>query len=242
MAIRSTLAPLPRRTIDIKKMGPGGTSADQQSKSQEIDQNSNVVGSLTKNAYFLPAPLPGSPQTDNITDLPPRLQQIDQRGAFHDTSTPLHISKTASENVITNGRIISEVKKKVGFWPELTTSKGFDIRSQPSQGETILSPQAKINFKTTYLPPTQEFTTGKPSNSDWRKYGSFQVDWAKLHFLDGKGIVAPTVDKNGSQLYLAVNCSMQILNSTGPNLQWGSWYAPQRDFEKLLIKDICKTL
>ncbi len=56
----------------------------------------------------------------------------------------------------------------------------------------------------------------------------------------GGSYVAPSLSKDGKARYMAVNCTAEKLNSTTPAGQWNTWVAPENDFEKKLVQDICK--
>jgi len=79
----------------------------------------------------------------------------------------------------------------------------------------------------------------KPATPDWRSYGPLQVDWANWQPMAGS-YVAPSLNSDGQPLYLAVNCTARRLNATGQSGTWKTWDAPQNDFEKQLISDLCK--
>ena len=124
-------------------------------------------------------------------------------------------------------------------------------KKPPSQLGTEVSPISSNNRNTaTTIPNANSITPGKSAtqasmaaklnNFDWRSYGRLQVDRGNLRPLDGGNIVAPAVDEKGTQFYIAINCRRHILNNTGPKLEWGSWYSPQKNHEQLLIRDICK--
>ncbi|MFO7630795.1 MAG: LysM peptidoglycan-binding domain-containing protein [Prochlorococcaceae cyanobacterium] len=79
----------------------------------------------------------------------------------------------------------------------------------------------------------------KPATPDWRSYGPLQIDWANWHPMGGS-FVAPSLNRDGQPLYLAVNCSARKLNATSQAGQWKTWDTPQTDFENQLVNDICK--
>jgi LysM repeat protein len=75
---------------------------------------------------------------------------------------------------------------------------------------------------------------------DWRSYGPLQVDFANWQPMGGSQ-VAPALNSNGQQIFLAVNCGARKLNSTGESGTWKSWDQPQSDFEERLMVDACKS-
>ena len=109
--------------------------------------------------------------------------------------------------------------------------------------KTTVKPTVKSTIKPAAKPQTKPKSTQqvavKPSQTQWRTYGSLQVDWANWKFMGGS-YVAPTLNKDGKALYLAVNCPARKLNTTGTNGSWKTWGAPQQRFEHDLVKDLCK--
>ncbi len=79
------------------------------------------------------------------------------------------------------------------------------------------------------------------NSSEWRTYGPLQVNWSNWKFMND-GYVAPTIHKNGSALYLAINCSLRKINSTGSNGAWRNWFSPVTNFEEDLVNDLCKAM
>ena len=86
--------------------------------------------------------------------------------------------------------------------------------------------------------PASTAKPGKPASPDWRNYGPLQVDWANWQPMGGS-YVAPSLNSDGQPLYLAVNCGAKRLNATGQSGTWKTWDAPQSDFERKLISDLC---
>ena len=78
----------------------------------------------------------------------------------------------------------------------------------------------------------------QPQPAAWRTYGPLQVDWGNWQSMGGSE-VAPTLNRAGQSLYVAVNCSARKINATGANGMWKSWIAPQTEFEEALVKDRC---
>ncbi len=76
--------------------------------------------------------------------------------------------------------------------------------------------------------------------SEWRTYGPLKIDWSQWNLMAGS-FVAPSLNNKGKPLYIAVNCSVRKINSTGENGTWRSWEKPLKSFEKDLLIDLCKT-
>jgi hypothetical protein len=120
--------------------------------------------------------------------------------------------------------------------PPVKTKPTTEVATKPTTKPTTQiadKPAAKPETK-----PTTEVAT-KPTKNEWRTYGPLQVDWANWKLMGGS-YVAPTLNKKGKPLYLAVNCPARKLNTTGANGSWKTWNAPQERFERDLVKDLCK--
>ncbi len=81
-------------------------------------------------------------------------------------------------------------------------------------------------------------TTKQHKKSDWKKYGPLKVDWTNWQTMRGS-YVAPTINKEGKPLYVAINCNFRKLNSTGLGGTWRNWFSPLDKFEIDLINDVC---
>ncbi len=79
----------------------------------------------------------------------------------------------------------------------------------------------------------------KSGSPDWRHYGPLQVDWNNWRTMAGS-LVAPSINKEGQPLYVAVNCGAKKLNVTGPAGAWKTWDVPSQDFEKELVGAVCR--
>ena len=134
-----------------------------------------------------------------------------------------------TESVSTTGQSSTEPAVK----PVLTATA-----SQPTKTVQVKPVQAKpaaqkpAPAKTT---PTKS-VAAKPAT--WRTYGPLQVDWSNWQSMGGS-MVAPTLNSEGKPLYVAVNCSARKINVTSSDGAWKSWIAPQTNFEKDLVKDLC---
>ncbi|KZR67770.1 MULTISPECIES: LysM peptidoglycan-binding domain-containing protein [Prochlorococcus] len=139
---------------------------------------------------------------------------------------------------------------KPAFKPTVksTTKPAAKPQPKPKSTTTVaIKPTAKTTVKSTTKPAAKpqpkpkstQQVAAKPSQTQWRTYGSLQVDWANWKFMGGS-YVAPTLNKDGKALYLAVNCPARKINTTGTNGSWKTWGAPQQRFEHDLVKDLCK--
>ena len=129
--------------------------------------------------------------------------------------------------------------------PEPTPAPAAVAAAQP-QPKPEAKPEPKPEPKPATQPvaakpaakPASTAKPGKPASPDWRNYGPLQVDWANWQPMGGS-YVAPSLNSDGQPLYLAVNCGAKRLNATGQSGTWKTWDAPQSDFERKLISDLC---
>jgi LysM repeat protein len=129
--------------------------------------------------------------------------------------------------------------------PEPTPAPAAVAAAQP-QPKPEAKPEPKPEPKPAAQPvaakpaakPASTAKPGKPASPDWRNYGPLQVDWANWQPMGGS-YVAPSLNSDGQPLYLAINCGAKRLNATGQSGTWKTWDAPQSDFERKLISDLC---
>ncbi len=129
--------------------------------------------------------------------------------------------------------------------PEPTPAPAAVAAAQP-QPKPEAKPEPKPEPKPATQPvaakpaakPASTAKPGKPASPDWRNYGPLQVDWANWQPMGGS-YVAPSLNSDGQPLYLAINCGAKRLNATGQSGTWKTWDAPQSDFERKLISDLC---
>ena len=129
--------------------------------------------------------------------------------------------------------------------PEPTPAPAAVAAAQP-QPKPEAKPEPKPEPKPEAQPvaakpaakPARTAKPGKPASPDWRNYGPLQVDWANWQPMGGS-YVAPSLNSDWQPLYLAVNCGAKRLNATGQSGTWKTWDAPQSDFERKLISDLC---
>ncbi len=113
--------------------------------------------------------------------------------------------------------------------------------NQVNVGDRILLRKntSKNNTKQTAKSNYNKSKKSDIKKSDWRKYGPLKVDWEGWRSMGGS-YIAPSINKDGKALYLAINCSAGKLNATGANGEWKDWISPIDTFEHNLIKDLCK--
>ena len=139
-------------------------------------------------------------------------------------------------NGITNPnkiKIGTAIKLPAGTTSVSTSSGDLAIRSRTA-------PEAKTTTATTPADKAKEpqVLAKKTASADWRFYGPLQVDWNNWRSMAGS-LVAPSLNKAGQPLYVAVNCGARKLNVTGPAGAWKTWEAPSEDFERDLVKAAC---
>ena len=102
------------------------------------------------------------------------------------------------------------------------------------------TPVATATIPTKTIKPAAPLLLAKKStNPDWRYYGPLQVDWSNWRTMAGS-LVAPSINKEGQPLYVAVNCGAKKLNVTGPAGAWKAWEIPSQEFEKDLVASVCR--
>ena len=105
---------------------------------------------------------------------------------------------------------------------------------------TTATPVATTTPPTNTIKPAAPLLLAKKStNPDWRYYGPLQVDWSNWRTMAGS-LVAPSINKEGQPLYVAVNCGAKKLNVTGPAGAWKAWEIPSQEFEKDLVASVCR--
>ena len=162
-----------------------------------------------------------------------RGQTLTQIARAYDVSVASLIS---INNIANPNKLLVGTKLSLRAKPPVKTKPTTEIATKPTAKPTTQiadKPAAKPETK-----PTTEVAT-KPTKNEWRTYGPLQVDWANWKLMGGS-YVAPTLNKKGKPLYLAVNCPARKLNTTGANGSWKTWNAPQERFERDLVKDLCK--
>lgn len=112
------------------------------------------------------------------------------------------------------------------------------ITTTTSTTNTTPVATATIPTKTT-KPAAPLLLAKKSTNPDWRYYGPLQVDWSNWRTMAGS-LVAPSINKEGQPLYVAVNCGAKKLNVTGPAGAWKAWEIPSQEFEKDLVASVCR--
>ena len=88
--------------------------------------------------------------------------------------------------------------------------------------------------------PAAATTTVAMARADWRTYGPLQVNWAGWQPMGGS-MVAPTLNRQGQTLYVAINCGARKVNSTTPTGEWQSWNDPSGNDEQQLVNDYCRS-
>jgi murein DD-endopeptidase MepM/ murein hydrolase activator NlpD len=110
----------------------------------------------------------------------------------------------------------------------------------PAAVAPIVKPAAAPAATPAAAPAAAPAAVAKKSGSpDWRHYGPLQVDWNNWRTMAGS-LVAPSINKEGQPLYVAVNCGAKKLNVTGPAGAWKTWDVPSQDFEKELVGAVCR--
>lgn len=88
-------------------------------------------------------------------------------------------------------------------------------------------------------PAARPASTVAMARPDWRTYGPLQVNWAAWQPMGGS-MVAPTLNRQGLGLYVAINCGARKFNTTTPTGEWLTWSDPKGDDERQLVNDYCR--
>ncbi len=114
------------------------------------------------------------------------------------------------------------------------------VKATPAAAPAAAAPIVKPAAAAAATPAAAPAAVAKKSGSpDWRHYGPLQVDWNNWRTMAGS-LVAPSINKEGQPLYVAVNCGAKKLNVTGPAGAWKTWDVPSQDFEKELVGAVCR--
>ena len=88
---------------------------------------------------------------------------------------------------------------------------------------------------------SQSYQPSLQSNSiEWRNYGPLNVNWDNWR-RKNNSYVTPTLNKQGQTMFLAINCSKNIINITGINNSGKGWQPANLKFENKLVTDFCKS-
>ena len=75
----------------------------------------------------------------------------------------------------------------------------------------------------------------------WRSYGPLKVNWTDWR-MSNDSFVAPAINGQSQELYIAINCNNQLINISSSQLSWKGWLEPQYEFEKELVEDFCNQI
>ena len=155
------------------------------------------------------------------------------------TKTPLptqSVPETASPAVSLSTTAKSRTETPIkATKPEPAATATKPVSTKPVSKEPKAKP-TKLVAKASNKPATSV----APKQTDWRQYGPLKVDWSNWQTMAGSE-VAPTLNANGKPLYIAVNCGANKINVTGANGAWKTWNAPEKTYEKDLVKDRCRS-
>jgi LysM repeat protein len=179
-------------------------------------------------------------------------------------AAPIKADPSAEEHVVERGQTLSRIAEaydipmarlvalndlsdpdqlKVGTrlvlrgTPETAPTPEPEQAEEKKQTQEQTQEQARVPRREPAGPAPEE--SALPNDPDWRPYGPLRVDWANWQPMGGSH-VAPTLNREGQPLYLAVNCQARRINATGASGAWKTWDPPRTDFEKKLVDDICR--
>ena len=71
-----------------------------------------------------------------------------------------------------------------------------------------------------------------------RQYGPLTIEMNGWTLMNGS-MVARARNKSGQDIFIGINCTSRMINTTGKNDQWRVWFDPTLYWEKRMIADIC---
>ena len=77
-----------------------------------------------------------------------------------------------------------------------------------------------------------------PNHENWRSYGPIKVHWTRWK-SQGDYHIAPILNSNSKQSYIAINCKSRQLNITNHYKEWKGWLPANQSFENRIIFDFC---
>ncbi len=178
------------------------------------------LNNLTINSYIFPG------QLLKISSLTPQ----------KDLNKDKVDSNIAKKHIVIRGETLSSISKQYKI--DTRTLIAINNIANPNhlnEGDELLLTENVNNSAS-----LRAKTSSLPESSNWRNYGPLEINWSKWLIMDSS-FVAPTRHKNGQSLYIAVNCPLKKLNSTGKNGEWKAWNSPVETFEKKLLDDLCNS-
>ncbi len=76
------------------------------------------------------------------------------------------------------------------------------------------------------------------SRNYWLEFGTIMINWTAWVHNSGS-YIAPAINSQGKNIYIAINCTKEVINTTGEALDWKGWLSPSLPFEEELISDFC---
>tara|TARA_Y100001968_G_C19423694_1_gene753195 strand:+ start:524 stop:1282 length:759 start_codon:yes stop_codon:yes gene_type:complete len=178
------------------------------------------------------------------------LNQTKSSNKIQDLKKDLTISsestKSINHHIVQHGDTLSKISKIYN----IPIKDLAEINELPNPSSIKVSQIIYLNYKekkpikirseeTSSDISNLKISTQSQKSSDWKDYGSLKVNWSKWNVRDGNHI-APTINKSGQPLFIALNCETRKINATKGDGQWREWFAPKEVFEFNLLNDICK--
>ena len=126
----------------------------------------------------------------------------------------------------------------MGFSFAITSIGNSYAHNEPESHELCVKARDYFGCMQSQLQQNNANTIGNKRASIWKTYGPLLVNWSKLNIIDDNHL-APTLNKQGKPIYIAINCTKRKLNVAIDKGRWKGWNNPVEEFEEKLIKDIC---
>ncbi|GCE65033.1 hypothetical protein OMCYN_00962 [cyanobiont of Ornithocercus magnificus] len=190
-------------------------------------------------------------------------QQAASRSSFDKRPLPIKTNPSATTHIVARGQTLAQIARAYQIpLATLISTNSIKNPDRLSIGTKILlraPAKTRTQSRPTYSieSETRTFTKSSPpdnrisadaieetpssikiSKAEWRTYGPIRVDWANWQSIGGS-YVAPTLNRKGQPLYLAINCLAKKINVTGAKGNWKTWSSPALNFERTLLKDRC---
>ncbi len=166
-------------------------------------------------------------------------------------SNPKSASKNPVYHIIKEGETIYQLSKKYNISVDdiidinslkdpSSISSGYKLKlTKNSISESIktsVDVGKNTNLRNKYSSSYVQKNTN--NSSDLRYFGPFKIEWSSWRKINGSYITP--ANKNGRNLFLAVNCRTSKINLSKRNGNWSKWLAPEKYYEYNLLDERCE--